>query len=269
MLEAGTRRVEWLDIDEDTFTRLCEFAYLRNYTPPSPSSFPPAEASESAAADKEPAREPVVKKRRVTASSQLETEPDPKRQEINIRQNDQSPEYHHSDAPVPTPQPKTKLEVPSKKLRIHTEDLKNVFSKDLVVPNTRFGSLKRTYLPHSNSSASQDFRPVFLGQVRLYIQADKYCIDNLRNLVLYNIFQTLQTFKLFEMGLEWIAELVRFIYGNTRGDHEGSTDAMRNLVTRFVVSVVGQIGQIKCFQDLLNEGGPFVTDFWNIIWKVE
>jgi len=34
MIEAKTRHVDWSDVDEDTFTRLCEFAYLRNYTPP-------------------------------------------------------------------------------------------------------------------------------------------------------------------------------------------------------------------------------------------
>jgi hypothetical protein len=35
MIEAKTRRIEWSDVDEDTFIRLCEFAYLHDYTPPS------------------------------------------------------------------------------------------------------------------------------------------------------------------------------------------------------------------------------------------
>ncbi|KAE8308279.1 hypothetical protein BDV41DRAFT_581563 [Aspergillus transmontanensis] len=34
MLEAKVRRVEWPDVDEDTFVRLTEYAYLRDYTPP-------------------------------------------------------------------------------------------------------------------------------------------------------------------------------------------------------------------------------------------
>ncbi|KAL3474790.1 hypothetical protein BJX99DRAFT_247987 [Aspergillus californicus] len=34
--EATTRRVEWPDVDEDTFTRLCEYAYMGDYTPPPP-----------------------------------------------------------------------------------------------------------------------------------------------------------------------------------------------------------------------------------------
>ena len=35
MLEAKSRRADWSDVDVDTFTRLCEFAYLRDYIPPS------------------------------------------------------------------------------------------------------------------------------------------------------------------------------------------------------------------------------------------
>lgn len=35
MVEAKKRRVDWPEVDVDTFIRLCEFAYCRNYTPPS------------------------------------------------------------------------------------------------------------------------------------------------------------------------------------------------------------------------------------------
>ncbi|KAF7589721.1 hypothetical protein BBP40_003919 [Aspergillus hancockii] len=36
MIEAKTRRVDWADVDEDTFVRLCEYAYLHDYSPPTP-----------------------------------------------------------------------------------------------------------------------------------------------------------------------------------------------------------------------------------------
>jgi hypothetical protein len=36
MIEAKTRHVDWLEVDVNTFARLCEFAYLRDYNPPSP-----------------------------------------------------------------------------------------------------------------------------------------------------------------------------------------------------------------------------------------
>lgn len=34
MIEAKTRHVDWSEVDVDTFVRLCEFAYFRDYTPP-------------------------------------------------------------------------------------------------------------------------------------------------------------------------------------------------------------------------------------------
>ncbi|KAJ5396994.1 hypothetical protein N7509_005107 [Penicillium cosmopolitanum] len=36
MREAKAKHVDWSEIDIDTFIRLCEFAYFKNYIPPSP-----------------------------------------------------------------------------------------------------------------------------------------------------------------------------------------------------------------------------------------
>lgn len=35
MKEAKTGHAVWSEVDVDTFARLCEYVYLRNYTPPS------------------------------------------------------------------------------------------------------------------------------------------------------------------------------------------------------------------------------------------
>lgn len=66
-----------------------------------------------------------------------------------------------------------------------------------------------------------------------------------------------------------IIEFVRFVYLNTPQNIGSQVDAMRNLVTRYVVSVLGQIGETKCFQELLENAGPFVADFWRVIWSIE
>src|SRR5882762_1917173 len=34
MIEAKTGVIDWRDIDEETFLRFCEFAYVQDYTPP-------------------------------------------------------------------------------------------------------------------------------------------------------------------------------------------------------------------------------------------
>lgn len=99
--------------------------------------------------------------------------------------------------------------------------------------------------------------------------AEKYCIDSLCQLVLSKMYETLKSFKLYDTGLNGIIELVRFVYVNTPPNYGEKIDAMRSFVTRYVVSVLGQIGENECFRDILEEGGPFVRDFWHIIWGIE
>lgn len=57
------------------------------------------------------------------------------------------------------------------------------------------------------------------------------------------------------------------MYLNIPPDYVDKVDAMRNLATRYVVSVLGQIDEIQDYQKLLEEGGNFVFDFWHIIWS--
>lgn len=52
-------------------------------------------------------------------------------------------------------------------------------------------------------------------------------------------------------------------------NHGEKIDGTRNLITYYVFSVLGQIGENECFREILAEGGPFVSDFWHIIWGIE
>ena len=90
--------------------------------------------------------------------------------------------------------------------------------------------------------------------------ADKYGIEPLCQLTISKLEQTLKTFKLYDTGVSGIVELVRFVYLNTPPNFGSKVDALRNLATRYVASVLGQIGDNKDFQELLEEGGPFVSD---------
>ena len=64
-----------------------------------------------------------------------------------------------------------------------------------------------------------------------------------------------------------VVEFVRFVYSNTPPDYGDNTDALRKLVTRYIVSIQGQIAENKEFKQLLKDGGPFVLDLWNILWS--
>lgn len=146
--------------------------------------------------------------------------------------------------------------------------MNHAFTESLVVPSLQSADSDPTFTPPQNTGPCEDFTPVFLEQAQLYVIADIYGIERLRRRVLFKLYQTLRTFKLYDTGVSSIIGFVRFIYLNTPPNYNGKLDALRNLATSYIVSVLGQIGGNECFQELLEEGSPFVSDFWNIIWRV-
>jgi hypothetical protein len=262
MIEAKTRHVDWPDVDEDTFARLCEFAYFRDYTPP---TFRLIDGRTPSTKVTEKAKE--KKKRKKNRSS--------------LNWNDISIEPVPEPEPEPEPEPGAELEtpppedayddqeIPYKERSVWMGQLRDAFERSLVVPNPQTTDLNYSYTPPENTGSWEDFTAVFLEQARLYVVADTYCIDSLCQLVLSKLYQTLKPFKLYDTGLNGIIELVRFVYRDAPPNCGEKVDAMRNLVTRYVVSVLGQVGETECFRELLAEGGPFVGDLWNTMWDIE
>ncbi|KAJ5196671.1 hypothetical protein N7449_007150 [Penicillium cf. viridicatum] len=261
MIEAKTRHVDWSEVDVDTFARLCEFAYLRNYTPPTfrlVDGRSPMEATKLAKAKN---------KRKKRRSNAYYDEPIPvdaaEAEPVPMAEPEPEPE------PMPEPAPDLEPEVPHTERSIWTGQLRDAFTGSLVIPSTQSDNVDYNFTPPENTGSWEDFTPVFVQQARLYVLADKYGIESLRQLVLSKLYQTLKSFKLYDTGVTGIIEFVRFVYLNTPPNYGNQIDAMRNLVTRYVVSVLGQIGESECFQDLLEDGGPFVSDFWHTIWSTD
>ena len=270
MIEAKTRRVDWSDVDVDTFARLCEFAYLRDYTPP---SFRLVDGPPSGPKVRETAKEKRKRKKRHSnvnwddPITQSDPEPAP----------EPAPEFESEDPPAVVPEPDIQSdsafgsdsELPYKERSVWTGHLRDAFVEKLVVPVPQSDDLNNTFTPPNNTGSWEDFTPLFLDQARLYALADKYGIEPLRQLVLSKLHQTLKSFKLYHTGVAGIIGFVRFVYSNTPPNYGNQVDALRNLITRYVISVLGQIGENESFQELLEEGGAFVMDFWRIIWSVE
>ncbi|KAJ5938127.1 hypothetical protein N7454_004469 [Penicillium verhagenii] len=266
MIEAKTRHVDWSDIDEDTFTRLCEFAYLRDYTPPVArliDGSSPSTKAKKAARKKKKNRSDLnwgwgIRPAEFEAAEEPPDEPEP--------------ETPAPDAEPEVPPPEDACddpEIPYKERSVWTRQLCGTFERNLVVPSSHSTYLNYAFTPPQNTGSWEDFTPVFLEQARLYVLADKYGIDSLCELVLSKLHRTLETFKLYDTGVSGVIELVRFVYMNTRPTYGKKIDAMRNFVMRYVVSVLGQIGENVYFRELLEEGGPFVHDFWQIIWGID
>ncbi|RDH26339.1 hypothetical protein BDQ94DRAFT_178258 [Aspergillus welwitschiae] len=254
MLEAKTHHVDWSEVvDEDTFIRLCEYAYVRDYTPPSCTerSYQTLVSASGMAEEQTEAGEWSGKKKGYCSSREPSSDQPPA----------ETPCENYADelmAPEAEPE-EEKKSIWSHHLRDRFKNLSMQYtnSYDNVLSKT-----KEKFAPRGNCDPKNDFTPVFLGHTKLYILADKYGIVSLADLVLGKLATTLSCFTLCEDDIGVVAELVRASYQDTMPN-----DALSTLVTTYIVSVLGQIGEITGFRELLAEGGDFVVDFWQIIWK--
>ncbi|OGM50757.1 hypothetical protein ABOM_000720 [Aspergillus bombycis] len=244
MREAKLKQVDWSHISEDTFARLCQFAYMGDYSPPLP---------------KEGAYVSPM-------SIKLEPDPAPK------------PPFDQRGFPFgrpasnvgtwmgKTPQPvnnasATRMLPPAGHF-IQEKHLKTTFSDCSFPPPQSSHDLS----PKCNTSPSQDFGPVLCGHAELYILADTYGVEPLRQLVLSKIYGTLQVFTVHETDVGTLVDFVKFCYANTLS-HPKERDPLRNLATRYMVSILRQVGEHERFLEMLVEGGDFVTDLWSVVWN--
>jgi hypothetical protein len=120
--------------------------------------------------------------------------------------------------------------------------------------------------PVSNSNSTQDYTSVFLAHARLYVFADKYLVEPLKQLVLRKLHQTLVGFELYPERIGDVVELVRFVYSDDNMSGNGVNE-LRALVTMYIASRVQKFHESDSFLDLLQEGGDFVRDFWLVVRK--
>ncbi|PCG88244.1 Hypothetical protein PENO1_111330 [Penicillium occitanis (nom. inval.)] len=263
MIEAKTRHVDWPEVDVDTFARLCEFAYLRDYTPPSP------HVTNDRFLDSKKGAKKGKKDRKKKTSAFNWDDPVVEAAPNAEPEMEPAPDEYRDSEPQPERVSDDDKELPYRERSIWTEHLRDAFVESLAVPLPQQDGLVYDFSSPRNNLPWQDFTPVFLGQAQLYVLADKYGIEPLRQLVLFKLYQSLKSFNLYPMRLNGVLELVRYVYANTPPKYNDTLDALRNLVTRYIVSILGQIGDHDLFQDLLQEGGDFVTDFWGILWSVQ
>ncbi|OJJ45227.1 hypothetical protein ASPZODRAFT_133856 [Penicilliopsis zonata CBS 506.65] len=262
MMEAKVRRVEWPDVDEDTFVRLCEYAYLQDYsTPPRP--LPRSVQSFEEWGERQPGMSKKERKKYYKKYLQ------------GLGQTDEPvAEPVPEEAPVeaePVPEPEEEplepiadagpRELPYREASIWTGHLQDKFTQFALPPipvKTESNPLSNLYY--------DDFKAVFEGHVRLYVLADKYGIQPLCFIVLHKLYETLKQFKIDSESVTAVMEFVRCVYSDTL-KHAKEGPALRDLATRYMVSVLGQIGDELQFSQLLEEGGDFVADFWRMLWK--
>lgn len=122
-----------------------------------------------------------------------------------------------------------------------------------------------------NRTAEEDYTPVFLGHARLYVFAEKYGASTLRALALSKLHRTLTYFTIFKERIGDVIALVRYAYSNENTpDYDSEiVDDLRRLVTQYVVCEFRAFANTEQFCSLLEEGGPFVRDWWNLVRKYQ
>lgn len=249
MKEAQTGIARLEDVDENTFIRVCQFAYTGDYETPvfiqRPESGLPDKASSVWPPPNGSANEPgeIVE--------ELEPEPVPEAE---------APVAETDDWSFGLKRAKKHKKLPKSRV------LRDSFEKKEFDVETPRSSAKCRCEVRQNSCAEEDYTPVFLGHARLYVFADKWGIEDLKTLSLHKLHKTLVTFTPYSARLGDVAELVRYTYEHTP-DFSHEIDDLRSLVMDYLTCEVTNLIHSPKFDQLLEQGGPFARDLVHMIMK--
>ena len=275
MMEANIRATEWPDVDADTFTRFCEFCYLGDYTPPDYKTV----AYDLLPSFNNKSKKKGKKKKRFASGweDSLSPEPESAAAPEEAPVEEAAPEW---DEPVPEESAASvENEVPEE-AQIYNDRIANgskhlakyrlhqlLSSDEYPLPDS-YKRFADRFIPFSNTSSRQDFTPVFLGHARLYVLADKYDVQPLKELVLHKLHQTLKSFSIYTARVVDLINLVRFAYSDeSTPTYNDRVDDLRKLVVHYVATTLESIAESEPFMELLQDGGDFVKDFWRVVWS--
>ena len=134
---------------------------------------------------------------------------------------------------------------------------------------------KLTYLPaqptwqqdscdvQTSSDVEKDYALVFLGHAHLYVLADRWGIDSLKDLVLSKLHSTLKTFVPSEQRYLDIVELAEYTYDNT--PTKLKVDGLRGLICKYITYRGKKIAQSEACLSLVERCGPFAKDLMTLV----
>lgn len=115
----------------------------------------------------------------------------------------------------------------------------------------------------SNKSSKEDYTHVFLGHARLYVFAEKYDIQYLKDLALQKLQQTLAIFTLYQERVGDIITLLKYVYDNT-AESEPNNEDIRTMLAHYIgceMEILVKEGGIK---ELLATNAEMLGDFLNM-----
>ena len=119
--------------------------------------------------------------------------------------------------------------------------------------------------PRQNSNEQEDYSEVFLGHARLYVFADKYDIQTLKEFAIEELHATLAVYTLYQERTGDIVTLLRYVYANTAESKSGVED-LRTLLTQYMEIEIDTLIKDEELERLtMEDGGPLLADLMKVM----
>ena len=140
----------------------------------------------------------------------------------------------------------------------------NQYKKSLLFDLFQEDTSDKTAPPHfltvTNKDAREDDGRIFLCHAQVYVLAEKYEVEALKQLSLSKLRHALITFKQSEeRSVDDVVTLLRYVYENTV-DLASSEEKLRALVVHYTACVVEELTPNLQFQALLESEGALGRD---------
>ena len=112
----------------------------------------------------------------------------------------------------------------------------------------------------SNKSPEEEHTAVFLSHANLYVFAEKYDIQDLKQLALTKLRHSLATFTLYETRTEDILGLLRYVFSETAPTRPGEQN-IRSMLMLYVATEMEILQEQDEFREMLAEDPEMMKDF--------
>jgi hypothetical protein len=251
MREAEEKQTCVADVDEDTFVRFAEFIYGGDYNVAKPLVVLDDLAAEEDSSGKNNAQE-------VEAAVVEESAAQPVVEIIDVIDGAApTTDDAWGDWGIWAPVKKKK----KREIKTPVRDTLLPFA-DYYLPSVD----RILFLKLDDSNAEIDWDSMYdyteaLCHIRLYVFAERYQVDALKDLVIRKLHHVLNNTVFHPSRISELVDLIQFAYQNTP-DLEAMKEPLRSLLTHYVAWKCESLVSVKEFQQLLLAGGPFVNDLF-------
>ena len=242
MSEGLSGEARWGDVNKGTFLRFIQFAYTGDY------SIPVSQSCNKEASDRQVYTGPVYEEAKPLESLAPYTAVDdwgnwgntyPKKEKDKKKKGASAPKLTSALDPFSS------------------------LSYLLPKPQTNLANAQGPCI--SDGPGETSFR-LALAHASLYVLAEKWGIDNLKQLTLFKIYETLVDIRFDASNVQDLVDLVRYIYSNERTpDLEFGIDKLRELICYYIVTNSTVTSEHAAFAALLKEEGDLASDLWKMV----